>query len=487
MPENPTFGKSVDFDFISPDIRDKLVYIDVDGRNGSYAPLAYGTAHPNATNPDTQGRTYPNHVLVHQMAKKGDDTIVRRWYSNLRLDQEEHNYSIEYPHGSTSYPQVVRTYIVPRSTYAAIAPGTADPVFGTLGLIGQQLGKSDSIEIDSYFVLHRRIFGRLPTPTLTGQEYIPLFDFTAPFTERFVAAGSSIGNARTETTPIDTIQEKERVYTVPTAELNAYEESYASFENLDLPDVLNSITVVWGGGGGAGSYDENATGAATGTPAQLQLALNGSAHSSAAVAPQLIFDIDSPQGSKIPCTDYYFFTTNPTHGAILARLTSIIGSTVEAWPRFKPKRHNLICAGQKIAVAVRVAAQCAVYINATAANFAVSEGTGEDFDFGLSIQTVDLPPTIHGLINLTGDTTLAVSIGATAAVDTPSGTNWPGASASKSASAQAEGEVTPTSFAATTPAAIPSSGRYLVDVVHEPYRFGYSGVRARVLNAADID
>lgn len=488
MPEFPTPGKTVVSQFVSPDIRDKLVYLDVDSRNGSYAPLAIGTAHPNATNPDTRGRTFTGYLLVYQVPVKDDDTKVRQFYAAPRLNQEEYNFTIEYPHGDTAYPEVVRTYVLPRSTYAAVAPGTADPgaFSATLGLIKQQHGRSDDPKIDTYFVVVRRTYGRLPTPWLAGQEYDPTFDFSsASFTSRFEQAGIGVNDPNTRIETIDTVQQKRTVFAPNTAEINSYFKAFGTRVKLDLPAVLNGISSEMEGGGGDGSFDENGTGAAIGTPAQLSISLRGSGSSSRVVMPVLFPDIDEPLG-ELQATDYYFFLTSPTTSNILGRLTAELVQTVLAWPSFRPKRHSLKVKGSKVSVAATATGQCMVYMNSSGQSFSLSEGSGDDYDYGLTIQKYDLPPTIHGAITISGTTDAELDAFASASVGTPSGTNWPGFSASGSRSGTASGSVSPLTLDATSPAAIPSSGLYLVDVQHSFYRHGYAAIFARVINAADI-
>jgi hypothetical protein len=459
-------------------VRDKLVYRDVDSRAGNYAPIEYGTAHPDTTR-------YPGYVLVYQKALKEDDTTVRRFYAAPRLNQDDYNFSIDYPHGDTAYPQYVRTYVLPRDGYVVVAPGTADPVVATLGLIKQEHGRSDDIQIDTYFVIVRRTYGRLPTPWLSGQEYDPTFDFSAAtFQSRFEAAGTSVGDADSRIETIDTIQQKRSVFTPNHADIAAYSKIYASTHNLDLPDVLNSIDMVWEQSGGGGVYNETGDGASVGNPAQLQMSLRGTASGTGTVMPQLLYDIDTPDGSGVPTTDYFFFLTNPTEAAILSKLNSLTGGSVVRWPRFHAKRHTLILKGQKVALALNVSAQCMVYINSTGQSYTVSEGTGGEVDVSSSIVRIDLPPTIHGAISVGGDLTKSVTIICTAEAGTSAGSNWPGASASITDSIEGNGSVTPTSFAATTPAVIPTSGLYLVSTEFNTYRYGYIAVMARVLNAS---
>jgi hypothetical protein len=109
--------------FPTPDERDEIFYELVElSRESPPGELiqSYGTAHP-------EPNVWPDHKLV--LIEAADDTglWVRKWYAADRADQEAYNYSLSYPYGgATHYPQILRTYILPRGE-DPLALGSEDP------------------------------------------------------------------------------------------------------------------------------------------------------------------------------------------------------------------------------------------------------------------------------------------------------------------------------------------------------------------------
>ena len=81
---------------------------------------SYGAAHPDST-------LFPNHKLVHIKNVDEHGLQYEYWYAADRSNQEDYNFEITYPYGgSTQYPRITRTYILPRGDNS-LPLGSVDP------------------------------------------------------------------------------------------------------------------------------------------------------------------------------------------------------------------------------------------------------------------------------------------------------------------------------------------------------------------------
>jgi hypothetical protein len=109
---------------------------------------------------------------------------------------------------------------------------------------------------------------------------------------------------------------------------------------------------------------------------------------------------------------------------------------------------------------------------------------GTSYDVGIDLSAVTLPPTIHGDIDL-GNPKAEIQVSAFAQAKWY-GTNFPSLDVSSSAQQVVIASVTPTIFAATSPAKIPESGLYIMRTSVEPYKWGYAKCSAIILDAANL-
>lgn len=308
--------------------------------------------------------------------------------------------------------------------------------------------------------------------------------------------------------------------------LEAYKLSLPTITNLTLPDVLQGVSITWNEGGGNGEFNSEWGGQAKWEGA-IQTSLSGSESASAegsySIQPEISLNIRQPLGRNIPSTSYFFYMKvvdgTLDSAAFLAKVGTLINSgsppTVNFWPSFNPVAHNIVLKGMKVAVSAKASASASMSAKeneplrpdetegdrTTAfihrdANY----GKGKSYDVSTSTTVVRIPPTIHGLINFTGDdTTKSGTVSATCDVGWPEGTTTPPgitllgipvtipqALASETATLPYSASVTPTSLSATTPSSIPSSGYYVVDSKISPYEAGWVSCFAEVINAADI-
>jgi hypothetical protein len=150
----------------TPNTSDLLVVQDVDTRLPGYSPANYGDPHPDYT-------LYPNLKLVYQTPLDNENNYmwVRRVYANERFNQEAYNYALKYSGEDPTKPIYVRTYTLPRATYAPVSKGTPDSVYAAAVLVEESVDriKDDQTDgqLDSLFVKVTRVYETLPGPGLT--------------------------------------------------------------------------------------------------------------------------------------------------------------------------------------------------------------------------------------------------------------------------------------------------------------------------------
>lgn len=525
----------------TPDTSEFLI-IESKNVDSKDEPIDYGAPHPDASS----ARLIDQH---YSMEADNQKLRTRTWSSVADSSaQDAYNLTLAYLGNSLASRVVTRIYTVPRSSYAPLDKLTPDTVFtdallttetthpiegdkyhwqvvrifeelpgplltghmldpeadgATTTQTTQTIWSTDpEPTLDTKSISYTRqpldslkstqTIGALPEdgtfPTLKGQDYDPGTGITTPYTDALVDAGTS-GTAAADITPRNKYQSRQRVYDLTNiaAKLDAFNVTFHGTTDMSLPDTLESIDIVWETSSGDGTYSESGSGIAVGKSASLAMHMHGSGQGSASVIPDIVPIITSRLARNIPCTDYYFFVPNSTSYAdIFTKLTSLAGSTVSSWPSFHPVTHVFTLRGQKVSIAANVNAHCAVSISNTDVSLATGSGKGSDKDFGSSIRSVTIGPVIHGAITLSGSASDSSTVNASASADTGSGTNFPGASASESFSATANGSVIPTSLSPTSPAAIPSTGLYCIDLSSELYKYGYTAIRARVIDAANL-
>lgn len=185
---------------------------------------------------------------------------------------------------------------------------------------------------------------REPGKVLQAQLFDPRFDLFVPFTQQeqtFARGGApaAIGNPLADIEPTDANAARVRIYA--TAEelytlVIGESDSMADTIDLDLPNVLNSVTYGYNFSEGSGTSDaplakQGTFFAVAGT---LQLYPQSSAQASASILPTATWDIKpySLWGRNVPCTRRTFFIIkgNNTEAQIRARATrfEVTGATV---------------------------------------------------------------------------------------------------------------------------------------------------------------
>lgn len=323
-------------------------------------------------------------------------------------------------------------------------------------------------------------------PSRAGQEYDPLFEFLIPYTKQLKALGSNVGDAYTDSRPIDHKTSEVTVYSPPGAAIADKVYQYPQVVTFDVPDELLSLEAVWETSTGGGGYEMTGSGTTAGTTAAISIAPRARANGSTSAIPDIVPEDRVCNGRQIAPVFHFFLGDTVTEGAIASRLTTLFGSTVNVMPYFKPQRLRLVLQGTKVAVEASAELNISLSVSNSTASYATSEGQGAGADVGNVLRVVTLGPYIHDTIVITGDVEKTVGITVAVEAENTAGGDWPGASASASGVGSATGSIVGYQLEATTPSSVPSSGYYAIPLNIEPWKFGYVMVRAAVIDASKI-
>ncbi len=293
------------------------------------------------------------------------------------------------------------------------------------------------------------------------------------------SAATVVADPLSEYTIINEALSLKRTIVVPTAALAAYLVSLPTTCNLDIPDVLTGIEIDWNETGDTGGFTTTLdVGTDPRENYELSTSESGSAHSSAGHIPSIRPVVKEYRANNIPSTTHYFFLPLPvTAGQILAKVSAT------AWPIFKPESVSITLKGAKKSVQSSVSASASQSHSDEGDRILVQTGEGDGYDIGLNSSVETIRPTIHAAITLSGTATKSTNIEAESSVAW-SGTNFPTVAVTKTASATVAASVSPTSIGATSPAAVPTSGIYLVSAKVETFDWGYVMVAAETFDAS---
>ena len=165
---NPAPAKGIE-SFPTPVIDDVVISEVVNSWKGDYQPLEYGVLWKDVSHAPNQG-SFPEHKLVYQQPTSEDGQWVKRIWVNDRVNQDSYNYAIKYSAGSQEHPIYIRTYIVPRETYAPLLDGTPDPLFPGALLVDEEAVRNEG-ELDSKYITVTRVYETLPGPAVPTRRY----------------------------------------------------------------------------------------------------------------------------------------------------------------------------------------------------------------------------------------------------------------------------------------------------------------------------
>lgn len=165
---NPAPSKGIQ-SLPTPVIDDVIITEMVNAWKGDYENLEYGTKWDDVFHGSQQG-SFPEHKLVFQQVSSEDGQWVKRIWANDRVNQDSYNYAIKYSAGSQEHPIYIRTYVVPRETYAPLLDGTPDPLFPHALLVDEEATRVEG-ELDSKYISVTRVYETLPGPAVPTRRY----------------------------------------------------------------------------------------------------------------------------------------------------------------------------------------------------------------------------------------------------------------------------------------------------------------------------
>jgi hypothetical protein len=314
-----------------------------------------------------------------------------------------------------------------------------------------------------------------PGEVLHGQLLDKDFRVKIPFTQQvqnFKQGGSSpnLNSAGYEITPIDanSTEDKHFDYTALDAAKLALFWQNPTFISFSVPDELTALTPIFATSKGTGSGTSTPTAVSSGSTWSVSVTASNQGSSSLDYLPDLQPSFKTFDTSNVPAIECYFFTSeSSTLASILTLLTTKLGDTVLAWPAFRPALHTFTLIGQSLDLSCNASIQLSASASSGNTSGATNGSTSIANQKRTSIRSFDITrPVLHG----------ALTISPSSASDTVSVTAGASVTASGSASGTAgagdtvgpvtiTASISPTSLSATSPAAVPTSGLYLKEIV----------------------
>ncbi len=509
-PRSPAPQHDPVFSWPTPNKADYLFWVEKNADLPKNKDFTYGEIYKGSN-----AQLYPNHRLVF-VTPQTDDKWSKWIYASDRITQDAYNWEFaDADIGGTKFKAVKRTYVHLRAnfTVAEIIMGTQMPnvpaglFTGEYVLAIRKETRIPEQELDSLFIAEERVF--VQRCTITDINNDPTLGVGVSKVTTLYYRGEQISGTPVETLFADSsnafwgtlsdgvVREGQQISdnwfaVIVTSSLDdaraAYGISVPSITDVKLPSELLGIAVVWNSDGGIGVFNSEFTGVQASEGTGIRAGLGGSeqarANGSASVQPELVINIREREGRDVPCLSCFFYIPI-VGGDFLGRLSTVAGVSASYWPRFNPVAHNIVLAGMK----VQVSAQASGSASFDGQNVSdpitftseKNEGSGTDSDYSTMVGTKYIPPTIHGAITI-ADATKSQATSATCDV------GWIGegtdtltvdgitydlkipdvTAAADTGTVNANGFVSPTSLAATSPDAIPTSGWYVVGMRSEP-------------------
>ena len=335
------------------------------------------------------------------------------------------------------------------------------------------------------------VYEILDGPDREGQEFDETLGVRFPYTITDIVHGTHTGdNADIQPESMEKSVMKTVDLTAAAAALDSIYLIYPTRETLpQMPDVLESVDVFWNPVGDNAvmtlTADANAisSGYAPSDPSTItdvladQLRRDFDYQCSASVTGGFNRRIRRGFAGSVPADIHTFFlpftsgglTSTAIVDKIEAKLTALAGSpvAVSEWPVIRPTSHNIVLTGQtkRLNVGTKIVAVTPP---------GIGYGTGlvylntKSESGSASIVDLEIPPTIHGEITISETGTSS----ATGSVTDLSGVV---------ASVTANGTLSETTIAATTPSAF-TPGKYILTSDVQLYKYGYARVTAVVVD-----
>jgi hypothetical protein len=168
-------GRPVVQKFPTPNLDDRIYVVRMDSRVGGYEEPDRGAPYRGPNAEQFKGFVFSTAAASDQLG------WVDWFFLNERLNQEEYNYTIDYPYTDHDYPRYTRTYVLLRTDVVEPTSDDVDPVFdGTddngdeqpdellLVLTDHKQTRFEDPILDGLFVGVTRVYERLPGPVITS-------------------------------------------------------------------------------------------------------------------------------------------------------------------------------------------------------------------------------------------------------------------------------------------------------------------------------
>jgi hypothetical protein len=262
--------------------------------------------------------------------------------------------------------------------------------------------------------------------TLNGQEIQPRLGLTLPFTEEVEIEGFS-GGAVTEVEPLGATLVKLKTYT--TSGLLTYSKIFVGMTRLEVPPVLTDLDPFFDYREGGGDFTGTTGDCHWAGAGSWSYSLRGEGQGSAAVVAHVKHSVQQKWGGYTQTQRVVFFLTPPVSAAnITTKLTTLLGATVSFMPSFDPTSVSVLLVSN--AVSLRAEAQEHVQDGGSGDdNEEHSEygGSGSSREHSLTIESLNIPPTLHS--SFSGTVSDGFSLGASASADAGSESSSPGSEA----------------------------------------------------------
>lgn len=274
---------------------------------------------------------------------------------------------------------------------------------------------------------------------------------------------------------------------VPVAELESFLLGIPTRVNLDIPAILESVSVIW-------TVDES-IGAGEASGDGVNIAKNGGTISAEVQAdgqgsftsqPTVSTTVKTIVSKNLPATSFFFFAKLTdgvlSDGALAAALSRAGGPTANPWPTFKPLTHQISTLGATVQASAKanVSQSKTETIDGIDAQ-SKSQSKGFTASVNRTFNQINIGPVINAALqveNANQVTRIFAISSATAKL-----TGDFDVAETESSMAQVGVFVSPLSLQATTPSSVPTSGHFIVDSSADLYKYGYIRCSATVLNA----
>lgn len=504
---NPIFKVNRVAVFNTPTLRDFIFYEEhiLEKSPGNFDTREYGDAHPDTG-------TYPNHELVfigEEPIESSNAVRVRYYYAADRVNQENYNWMHTVADiGGNKFSAVRRMYLINRDDYDAATPAMGTSManvpagkftdFSDFVVAKRKCVDSGIQELDSLYIFEERIYVKKVTISESGYDNknnVALkTEVTLYYREEIYSGSHTIEDATTThfATYFGKIggnivtfkQLSDNWWSVisttdSSQNLLNYTFTYPSYMSLSIPDTLKTVDVIWSVSKGDGSYESDWTGSVGGgINKQLSGSENANATGSLSIKGAPVIEIERGFRGQVPVTVHFFYCDK-------ADVTTRINNLGSSWPKFLPKSHTLVI--HNVAGTVTAKANASAnfsYRPAYLDSWSKNEGEGKSVNVNNSVNTVIIPPTIHGTINIGGLPAKNDSCSASCNVGWTGSGGFPSTAASSDEQLDLSGTFSPSTLAATTPASVPTSGDYVLAARVSPYENDLVQVAVSVFDAS---